>query len=112
MAVVDPKHLILRQPTYFTTIAKPMPVPFFEIVGILGVVQILTAYFLIQLGKVSTRQLSYQVLNALGAALVLYSLWFRFNLSAFTIELAWLLISVYGIVKVLASRREPDDAAS
>jgi len=89
-----------------------MPVPFFEIVGILGVAQILTAYFLLQLGKVTTQQLSYQVLNAIGAAMVLYSLCFRFNLSAFTIETAWLLISVYGIAKVLKRQSDPNDATS
>jgi hypothetical protein len=44
------------------------------------------------------------VLNAVGAGLITLSLCFDFNLSAFLIELAWILISLYGIVARLRQR--------
>jgi len=49
--------------------------------------------------------LSYLLLNAVGAMLVMISLMFRFNLSAFLMEAFWLLISLYGLAKPLLSRR-------
>jgi len=43
--------------------------------------------------------MKYSCLNAIGASAVLFSLYFKFNLSAFIIELFWLLISLIGVVK-------------
>jgi predicted membrane protein len=79
-----------------------LSIPFFEIVGMIGVLQILMAFLLLQLDKLTTRTLNYQLLNAFGAAFILYSLCFRFNLSALTIEACWLLISIYGIVRIVS----------
>ena len=76
-----------------------------DAIGFVGVLLILAAYFLLQTERLSTQQLSYQVLNGLGAALVLVSLCFTFNLSAFIIEIAWLLISLYGAAKILSSTK-------
>jgi hypothetical protein len=45
------------------------------------------------------QSLSYSMANGFGAALVLVSLWFNFNLSAFVIEIFWLLISLLGIIR-------------
>jgi hypothetical protein len=45
------------------------------------------------------------VLNGLGALFILYSLWFDFNLSAFLIELIWLLISLVGLGRWLLEKR-------
>jgi hypothetical protein len=39
--------------------------------------------------------------NGLGASLILVSLTFEFNLSAFFIEVFWLVISTHGIVRYL-----------
>lgn len=76
-----------------------------DAIGFVGVLLILTAYFLLQTERLSTQQLSYQILNGLGAALVLVSLCFTFNLSAFIIEIVWLLISLYGAAKILSSTK-------
>jgi hypothetical protein len=43
-------------------------------------------------------------LNLLGAGGVLVSLWGKFNAPVFVLELAWMLISVYGIVHAAKSR--------
>ncbi len=69
-----------------------------DVVGNLGVGFIVVTYLLLQLGRLSSRQLSYSLLNALGAALVIVSLIFEFNFSAFLMEFFWLVISLIGLV--------------
>jgi hypothetical protein len=71
-------------------------------VGIIGVVLILVAFFLLQIGKLSSRDFLYSLLNLLGALGILISLIYEWNLSAFIIEIAWILISIYGLIKNLA----------
>ena len=44
-------------------------------------------------------------MNAAGALLVLVSLLYAFNLSAFVMEVAWLAVSIYGIVRGRKIRR-------
>ncbi len=67
--------------------------------GLIGVALILFAYFLLQAGRLRGDALPHQLLNAVGALLILLSLLFAFNLSAFLMELAWLAVSIYGIVR-------------
>lgn len=73
----------------------------FDLVGTVGAAAIVVTYFLLQVDKLNSDGLSYSVLNAVGAALILFSLTFKFNLSAFLIEFFWVIISIYGIVKYL-----------
>jgi hypothetical protein len=77
----------------------------FDLVGIIGVLLMVVAYLLLQLERLSGSAVSYLLLNAAGAVLVMISLLFRFNLSAFLMEAFWLLISLYGLTKPLFSRR-------
>jgi hypothetical protein len=77
----------------------------FDLVGNVGVLLMVIAYLLLQLEKLSGSALSYLMLNAVGAVLVMISLMFRFNLSAFLMEAFWLLISLYGLTKPLLSKR-------
>jgi hypothetical protein len=79
----------------------------FDVAGNVGVLLMVIAYLLLQLEKVSGSALSYLLLNAVGAALVMLSLMFRFNFSAFLMEAFWLLISLYGLTKSLLSTRNP-----
>jgi len=76
-----------------------------NVVGNIGVVLIVGSYLMVQLGRMSAVQLPYISLNGLGALLILYSLWFDFNLSAFLIEVIWLLISLLGMARILLQRR-------
>jgi len=76
-----------------------------DAIGNLGVVLIVGTYFLVQIGRMSAVELPYIVLNGLGALLILYSLLFEFNMSAFVIEVTWFLISVMGVLRILAQRR-------
>jgi hypothetical protein len=73
----------------------------FDLVGNIGVLMMVIAYLLLQLEKLSSSATSYLLLNALGAVMVIVSLMYRFNLSAFFMEAFWLLISLYGLAKPL-----------
>ncbi len=66
-------------------------------VGGFGVALIFLMYLLLQLERLDARGFGYSFLNGLGAALVIYSLVYEFNLSAFLIEFFWLIISLMGI---------------
>lgn len=77
----------------------------FDLIGNTGVLLMVVAYLLLQLEKLSGSAVSYLLLNALGAILVMISLTCRFNLSAFLMEAFWLLISLYGLMKPLLARR-------
>jgi len=68
-----------------------------DAVGVLGTVMVLTAYALPQLGRLRPDDLAYLLLNLVGAALIVVSLIETFNLSAFLMEAAWVLISLFGI---------------
>lgn len=76
----------------------------FDVFGLLGVVLIVTAYLLLQLERLRSTTLSYSLLNALGALLIMISLSIKFNLSAFIMEGFWFLISLFGLVKVLKAK--------
>jgi len=76
----------------------------YDLAGNIGVLMMVIAYLLVQLDKLSSSAVSYLLLNAGGALLVILSLIFHFNLSAFLMEVFWLLISLYGLAKPLFSR--------
>ena len=76
----------------------------FDLAGNIGVLLMVIAYLLLQLDKLSSSAVSYSLTNAIGALLVILSLLFHFNLSAFLMEVFWLLISLFGLTKPLISR--------
>jgi paired small multidrug resistance pump len=78
--------------------AWAMYLPWHEWSGLIGVALVLFGFFLLQAHKLHGNGLTYQLMNAVGALGVLLSLVFcKFNLPAFLLEGAWLLISIYGI---------------
>ena len=83
-----------------------MNYPLSDLVGNIGVVLIVVSYFLIQIGRMSSRGIPYTSVNALGALFILYSLYYDFNLSAFVIEVFWLLISLVGLVRIFFEQRK------
>jgi hypothetical protein len=85
-----------------------MEYAWYDFVGNLGVVCVLGAYLSLQMGRLALNGLMYSLINGLGALLILVSLFFNFNLSSFTIEVVWLLISAYGIGKYLRNRPVTD----
>lgn len=73
-------------------------------VGLFGVVIILIAYLLLVLGKWSAHSVLFQFINFLGAIFILFSLYFHWNLSSIVIEIAWAVISLIGIFRILKKR--------
>ena len=71
----------------------------YDFIGNIGVFMILIAYFMLQLNRINNHSLTFSLMNACGAFLILVSLYFDFNLSAFVIEFCWLLISLYCIYR-------------
>lgn len=77
-----------------------------NIVGFMGVICFLAAYFLLQKGALAANGIHYLGLNLAGAILVMLSLLVDWNLSAFLLEATWALISIYGIyIHVYKKRR-------
>ena len=75
------------------------------LIGIFGVVLIVIAYILLQVEKMDARDLSFSLLNAIGALLIIVSLMFDWNLASFLMEFIWLMISLYGILKYFKVRK-------
>ena len=80
------------------------------ITGIAGTLLVLVAFFLLQARKLHGNGPVYQLLNAIGAAAIIVSLVYQFNLASMLLEVAWLLISLYGLAVGIRHRREARDA--
>ncbi|MBN2426290.1 MAG: hypothetical protein JXR46_11465 [Calditrichaceae bacterium] len=73
----------------------------YDFLGNIGVLLIIGAYFMLQINRLKSTDLSYSFMNAAGAVLIIISLLFEFNYSAFIVEVFWLIISIYGIYKAV-----------
>ena len=77
----------------------------FNIIGTSGVAFILLAYFLMQMEKITSKQLAYSLLNLIGASLIMISLLHSWNLPSAVIEICWISISGYGVYKAIKVKR-------
>lgn len=92
---------------FFCNITKICDVcTFSDYVGIFGVIIILVAYVMLQVGYLSIKDLSYSLINLIGSVLLLYSLFYHWNLASVVIEVMWMAISMYGIWRTLSLRRK------
>ncbi len=78
---------------------------FINIIGTLGVLLIVLAYLLLQTGKIGQFDLTYPVLNLVGALMVMVSILRFWNLPSFIIEAFWIAISVWGLYRCLKTPR-------
>jgi hypothetical protein len=76
-----------------------------DIAGVIGVALMLLAYAAGQFGKLRMDGLPALLMNLLGSLLVLWSLTFRFNLSAALMEGAWALVALFGLVRLALKKR-------
>ena len=76
-----------------------MSLAWHDLVGAVGVAAIVGAYLLLTLEKLSSRGRLYPAANAVGAALILLSLAYDFNLSAALVEGFWLVVSLIGLAR-------------
>ena len=65
----------------------------------------LFAYAAGQLGKLDMTGFPALAMNLVGSLMVLWSLSFKFNLSAALMEGAWALVALYGLVKLALKKR-------
>ena len=87
-----------------------MNLQWYDWIGMLGTLMVLAAFFLLQAGRLSGTGIVYQMLNLLGAGGVMVSLLGQFNVSVFFLELAWMLVSAYGIARSFKTRRSAPPA--
>lgn len=78
----------------------------YEITGLIGVFLTLLAYLLLNMEKLRQNSFSYLLLNAIGAIMILVSFIKHWNIASFTIEISWLLISVYGLMRVYSKNSQ------
>lgn len=76
-----------------------------DIIGIFGVALIILSFFLVQVEKITSDSSFYLYSNFIGAIMLLFSLYYHWNLASVIIEIMWLFISSYGIIRVKFLRR-------
>ena len=75
----------------------------FTVMGIIGSICCVGAYFLLEQNKISSEGSIYYILNGVGAGLVLIGAFYSFDggdLGAIIQELCWVIISAMGLFKV------------
>ncbi len=76
----------------------------YDLLGVIGSLIIIAAYFSTQKGWVEASDWRFPLANLVGAALILLSLMVAWNLAAFVMEIFWLAISIYGLVRSVRAR--------
>ena len=76
-----------------------------DIIGICGSVLFIGAFIYANMAQVLNKLL-FNVLNLIGAVLLLISLSVNFNLAAVVLEVAWGIIAFVGLVQAL--RKQPE----
>lgn len=75
-----------------------------QAIQIAGAVAILVAYALAQFGVMDQRSYSYLILNLLGAVVLGVIAWIEDLWGFFLLELAWTLVSLWGLVSRLRTK--------
>lgn len=73
--------------------------------GIVGAMLVVLAYLLLQVTRLSGAGLPYLLLNLFGAVGMAASLYGSFSMPVLVMQLAWIAISLFGIVRTLGARR-------
>ncbi|GLX84851.1 hypothetical protein tloyanaT_11030 [Thalassotalea loyana] len=79
----------------------------FDIIGMSGTLLVVGCFFLLQLKKITPTSLTYNLMNLVGAILLLVSLCYNFNLASFVIELFWIVASLIGLINYWRSKSAP-----
>lgn len=81
-----------------------------NIIGYIGVALVLYAYYLSQAGKVNAHSYFYALINIIAALCLLVSLYYHPNRPSIVIEVVWLMLSIYGLVRVRRQRQQSSAA--
>ena len=76
-----------------------------DAVGLVGVALMVAAYVAAQLHRLDPARAPSLYMNLAGACLVMLSLAYAFNLSAFLIEAVWAAAAVFGLARLALKRR-------
>lgn len=86
-----------------------MNLQWYDLVGLAGVGLVLGAFFLLQAGRLGGESIGYQFANLFGAVFILVSIFgpapaLKDVISTTVMQLAWMAISIYGLVRGLRRR--------
>ena len=74
------------------------------VIGIIGVVINLVAYGMLTRGKLRANEAHYQLLNLLGTCGILVSFLAEWNVASFVMNIAWLLICLFALLRMYLKR--------
>lgn len=77
-----------------------------DVIGMTGTALVVVAYVLLQMQKLSATSFVFNVMNLLGALLLMISLYFNFNLASMVIEVFWIGASLLGLYRYFSSREQ------
>jgi hypothetical protein len=72
---------------------------YFEIIGWLGTLAILTAYLFVSTKKITSDSKTYQYLNLFGALAITVNTLFHGALPSVVLNIIWAMIAFYGLTK-------------
>lgn len=75
-----------------------------DAIGLAGSTLFVIAFLYANRAGVMDKRL-FNGLNLVGAGLLLFSLWYKFNLAAFVLEVVWAMIALWGLIRALGERR-------
>lgn len=87
-----------------------MDMSLWVLLGYLGTALYILSYILLNAGKMKGESLSYIGMNGLAAAFVLMSMVEQWNGPSAVIQGTWMLISAFGIAKILLKQRKEKTA--
>lgn len=73
---------------------------FYEIVGWLGTILILLAYFLVSFQKITANSSTYQFLNLFGAGFVVLNVFSHEAYPSVVLNSIWFCIALVGLIKI------------
>jgi hypothetical protein len=75
-----------------------------NIIGISGTALLIGSYFLLQKGRVKADDWSYLWANLIAACMIFYSLFWYWNWASVLIEIFWIGITIYGMVRKVRAK--------
>lgn len=82
---------------------QPLKKTVINLLGWLGVAGVLLAYILLSLGIIGSRDLIYQLLNGVGAILLIIESAWRKDYPFTFLNIVWAAIAIFSIVQIILS---------
>lgn len=71
----------------------------YQAIGFFGTIFVVGAYLMLQIDRVKNDDYSFILSNLIGSILLIISLIKHLNIGSFIIEIFWLIITIYGLIK-------------